>query len=99
MAKATTQKGLLKNTKSEGKKAAKEAAYSPLMERLTRLGYGIKGVIYILIGLSALEGVFGKNQRPADQLGAIVAMKEQAEKIPAPVYPVEEKSVPEGVSS
>ena len=74
MVKARTQKGLIKNIKTEGKKAAKEVAYSPLMERLTRLGYGIKGVIYILIGLLALQGVVGKNATPADQLGAIVAI-------------------------
>ena len=74
MAKARTQQGLIEDIKTNGKKAAKEAAYSPLMERLTRLGYGVKGVIYILIGLLALQGVFGKNATPADQFGAIVAM-------------------------
>ena len=74
MAKARTQQGLIKDIKTDGKKAAKEAAYSPLMERLTRLGYAVKGVIYILIGLSAFQGVFGKNATPADQFGAIVAM-------------------------
>lgn len=74
MAKASTQKEMIKDIKADGKKAAKEAAYSPLMERLTRLGYGIKGMIYILIGLLALQGVFGKNATPADQFGAIVAL-------------------------
>jgi hypothetical protein len=74
MAKANTNKGVLKNMKSEGKKAAKEAAYSPLMERLTRLGYGIKGMIYIFIGSLALRGAFGNSRTPADQLGAIAAI-------------------------
>ena len=74
MAKANAQKGPMKSIKSEGKRAAKEAAYSPLMDRLTRLGYGIKGVIYILMGLLAFQGATGKSHTPADQLGAIVAI-------------------------
>ena len=74
MAKANAQKGPMKNIKLEGKRAAKEAAYSPLMDHLTRLGYGIKGVIYILMGLLAFQGATGKSHTPADQLGAIVAI-------------------------
>jgi len=74
MAKAKAQNRPVKSIESEGKKVAKEAAYSPLMERLTRLGYGIKGVLYILMGLLALQGALGKNHSPADQLGAIVAI-------------------------
>jgi len=57
---------------AEGKRVAKEAAYSPTMERLTRLGYGIKGLIYITIGLLAIQGALGKGSTStADQLGAI----------------------------
>src|SRR6266498_303158 len=60
-----------KNMEAKGKKAAKEAAYSPIMERLTRLGYGIKGLIYITMGLLAIQGALGNAKTPADQLGAI----------------------------
>ena len=74
MAKAKAQKGTMQNVKTEGKKVAKDAAYSPLMDHLTRLGYGIKGVIYILIGVIALQSAFGKSRTPADQIGAIVAI-------------------------
>ena len=74
MTKANTQKGILQDMKSEGKKAAKEAAYSPLMDRLTRLGYAIKGILYILIGLFAVQGALGDSRTPADQVGAIVAI-------------------------
>jgi len=35
------------------------------------LGYGIKGVIYILMGLLAFQGATGKNHTPADQLVAM----------------------------
>ena len=64
--------GSIKSVESQGKKAAKEAAYSLTMERLTRLGYGIKGLIYITIGLLAIQGALGKGSTTtADQLGAI----------------------------
>jgi hypothetical protein len=39
MAKATAKQNPIKNIKAEGKKAEKDAAFSPLMDRLTRLGY------------------------------------------------------------
>ncbi len=58
-------------TKNEGERVAKKAAYSPLMDRLTRLGYGIKGLIYMTIGILSLGAVLGKNSSPADQVGAI----------------------------
>jgi len=61
----------IKSMEARGKNAAKDAAYSPMMERLTRLGYGIKGLIYITIGLLAIQGALGQGKTPADQLGAI----------------------------
>src|SRR4030095_14503108 len=61
----------IKNMEAKGKRAAKEAAYSPTMERLARLGYGVKGLIYITMGLLAIQGALGKAKTPADQLGAI----------------------------
>lgn len=57
--------------KTQGKKAAKEAAYSPLMDRLARLGYAVKGIIYITMGFIAFRSAFGKSSTPADQIGAI----------------------------
>ena len=66
----------MKNMEIKGKRAAKEAAYSPTMEKLTRLGYGIKGLIYITIGLLAIQGALGKGKTPADQLGAIRTFSE-----------------------
>ncbi len=59
------------NIKAQGKRATKDAAYSPLMDRLTRLGYAVKGIIYITIGFIAFRGVLGKSSTPADQFGAI----------------------------
>jgi len=60
--------------KDESKEVAKKAAYSPLMDRLTRLGYTVKGAIYITIGIIALGAAMGRNSTPADQLGAITAI-------------------------
>ena len=72
MSTTNAQHSPVKRMEAKGKKAAKEAAYSPTMERLTRLGYGIKGLIYITIGLLAIQGALGKGSTStADQLGAI----------------------------
>jgi hypothetical protein len=72
----TSAKQDMKNMEVKGKRAAKEAAYSPTMEKLTRLGYGIKGLIYITIGLLAIQGALGRGKTPADQLGAIRTFSE-----------------------
>ena len=71
MSTMNAQRGPIKSVETQGKRAAKQAAYSPVMERLTRLGYGIKGLIYIMIGLLAIQGALGKAKTPADQFGAI----------------------------
>ena len=66
-----TAKGSMNAAKREGKQAVKEAAYSPLMDRLTRLGYAVKGFLYVAIGVIAIAGAMGKSKTPADQMGAI----------------------------
>jgi hypothetical protein len=73
MAKAKSSQGIFQSIKQDGKKAAKQAAYSPMMDRLARLGYAVKGFIYIAMGYIAFLGAIGKNRTPADQLGAIAA--------------------------
>ena len=71
MAKATAKQGPMEDMKRKGEKAAKDAAFSPLMERLARLGYAVKGFLYIAIGFISIAGALGKSSTPADQLGAI----------------------------
>src|SRR5512133_1825228 len=66
-------KSVPKDIQKEGKKVAKDAAFSPLMEKLMRLGYAVKGFLYVAIGLIAIAGALGKSSTPADQIGAIVA--------------------------
>jgi len=45
------------NIKADVKRAGKKAEYSPLVEDMTRLGYGVRGLIYIrlLIGFKELS--------------------------------------------
>ena len=38
-----------------------------------RLGYAVKGFLYVAIGIIAIAGALGKSTTPADQIGAIVA--------------------------
>jgi hypothetical protein len=70
------------NVKGEVKRAGHKAAFNPLMESLTRLGFGVRGFIYITMGMVALSVVFGKSGAPVDPQGAIAAIGRQ----PAGVY-------------
>ena len=79
MAKAILDAKPIREIKKKGEKAAKElkqAAYSPLMDQLTRLGYAVKGFLYVAIGFIAIAGALGRTTTPADQLGAIVEFSE-----------------------
>lgn len=79
MAKAIPDTDQLKDIKKKGQKVVKEVkevAYGPLMDRLTRLGYAVKGFLYVAIGFIAITGALGRSTTPADQLGAIVAFSE-----------------------
>jgi len=71
MAKATSKSSTAKSVEAKGKQVAKEAAFNPWMERLTRLGYAVKGFLYVAIGFIAIAGALGRSKTPADQLGAI----------------------------
>lgn len=66
-----------KEIKTEVKSAAKKAAFSPLMQTLARLGYAMRGLIYIIMGLLALALVTGKGGGSVDQQGAIAAIGRQ----------------------
>ena len=76
MARTSTarQPSTAENLKNEGERAAKKAAYSPLMDALARLGYAVRGVMYVTIGAIALQAAIGKATSPADQIGAIAAI-------------------------
>jgi hypothetical protein len=47
------------------------------METLARVGYGVRGLIYIMMGFLALQVTFGKSGSPTDMKGAIAAIGRQ----------------------
>jgi hypothetical protein len=57
--------------------AAQKAGESPLMEVMTRLGYGVRGLIYIIVGLLAVQVALGKGGALASPQGAIAAIGKQ----------------------
>jgi hypothetical protein len=63
--------------KADVKRAGKKASYSPLMENLARLGYGVRGLLYIMMGFLALQVAFGNGGSPTDMKGAISALGKQ----------------------
>lgn len=63
--------------KAEVKKAGRKAEFSPLMEALTRIGYGTRGLIYIIMGLLAVQVALGKGGALASPLGAIAKIGKQ----------------------
>jgi hypothetical protein len=63
--------------KSGMKRAANKAAYNPVMEALARVGYGVRGLIYIMMGFLSLSVALGKGGTVTDQQGAIAAIGRQ----------------------
>ena len=62
------------NLKQEGKHIVRAAATSPLMEKLIRLGYVARGVVWGVIGLLAFQVATGNGGKITDQQGAIAAV-------------------------
>ncbi|MBC8075328.1 MAG: DUF1206 domain-containing protein [Chloroflexales bacterium] len=56
---------------------AQQAARSPWVERLARLGYATKGVVYAVVGLLAAQAAFGLGGQVTDQEGALQAVVNQ----------------------
>ena len=75
----TTQSktGSVRNLKQSGERSAQKAASSPLMELLTRIGYGTRGLIYVTIGILAVDVAVGKGGALASPQGAIAAIGKQ----------------------
>lgn len=70
---STTGKMAVKQTQSKLKKASR----SPLMEALTRYGYVARGVLFLVIGLIALQVGTGSGKPLTDQHGALAAIAGQ----------------------
>src|SRR4051794_6163278 len=56
---------------------AQKAASSHLMELLTRIGYGVRGLIYITMGLLAVQVAIGKGGALASPQDAIAMIGKQ----------------------
>jgi hypothetical protein len=63
--------------KSDVGRAVQKAADSPLLEAMTRLGYGVRGLIYMIVGLLAVQVALGKGGALASPQGAIAAIGKQ----------------------
>lgn len=67
------QRGLILDAKG----MANEAQANIWVDRLTRIGYFARGIIYGLIGLFALQLVFGQGGKITDQKGALTSLASQ----------------------
>jgi hypothetical protein len=58
-------------------RAVQKATDSHLLEAMTRLGYGVRGLIYMIVGLLAVQVAIGKGGSLASPQGAIAAIGKQ----------------------
>jgi len=77
MSTVNSKKGAKGRIKADGKRTAQKAEFSPHMEAVTRLGYGVRGLIYITMGLLAVQVALGKGGGLASQQDAIAAIGKQ----------------------
>jgi hypothetical protein len=61
----------VKTDVNEAKYKSRRAATSPWMKRLARLGYTVKGIVYVVIGWLAVMVAIGHGGKATDQRGAI----------------------------
>jgi len=59
------------------KNKARETAYSPLVELLTRVGFGVRGILYVVMGILSFKVAIGKGGQLASPQGAIGAIARQ----------------------
>lgn len=61
-----------------GRSTADTALRGPWMERLARIGYAARGVVYALVGLLAVETAFGGRSHLTDTRGALQEIARQS---------------------
>ncbi len=74
MSSKTSIRGTARNLRHEGTEVAREASTSPLMETLMRLGYVVRGLVYGMIGVLAVQVALNRGGSLTDTQGAIVAL-------------------------
>jgi hypothetical protein len=57
--------------------SAKRAARNPWTERLGRLGFAAKGVLYVIVAVLAIQVAAGEGGNPEDQKGALQAVADE----------------------
>ena len=67
-------KGINKNDIQEVKSEFRKVSFSPLMELLIRVGFGARGLLYVVMGMVALSVALGGSSAPADQQGALAEL-------------------------
>lgn len=67
----------VKDQAREAKEQARNAATSPWPERLARLGYLAKGIVYLIMGLIAGRFALGAGGSVADTKGALLAVYQE----------------------
>lgn len=65
------------NTGQPAEQVANAAAANPWVERLARLGFAAKGLVYALVGLLAAQAAFGTGGKKTDTQGALQAIVTQ----------------------
>jgi hypothetical protein len=69
--------GTITNSVKAGVSTSKKVALSHLMEYVARLGYGVRGLIYMTMGLLALNVAFGNGGKLASPQDAILTLGKQ----------------------
>ncbi|MBW4693875.1 MAG: DUF1206 domain-containing protein [Lyngbya sp. HA4199-MV5] len=59
------------NAGQQAEQVAKRAAANPWIERLARLGFAAKGLVYALVGLLAAQAAFGTGGKKTDTQGVL----------------------------
>jgi hypothetical protein len=68
---------IIDKVQQDGEEEVRKAAFSPLVEILTRVGFGARGLIYLMMGVIAIQVAQGGRSTPADQQGVLAAIGEQ----------------------
>jgi hypothetical protein len=63
--------------KETGNKVTRRASTNPIVELLARIGYGVRGLLYLTIGVLAVQLALGHGGKAADQQGAIAVIGNQ----------------------
>ncbi len=64
--------------KQRGDQLGAKAMHHPWTERLARLGYLAKGLVYAVVGVLALQVAFGQGGKMTDTKGALATLAEQS---------------------